>query len=482
MKNSTVVCILKTLNTRERTKFKEFVHSPYFNKNKTLCALCDYLLDLAPKFDDKNKTSKQHLHKVVFENKTYDEYRLNNIVSDLLQLLYSYLSLSNIKKQPSTKQIYLLETLQQRGLEKPFEKVSKRYHKQEKNKEVQDSKFFLQQLQFYTQQDFQFHSKKSRVFDQNLQQKNNFLDLYYLSSKLKVACDMTSRNIVINADYNSTYLEELLGWIKNDIAHFRKIPAVFVYYKILLTLRDSEEEQHYFDLKAMLADNLNTFHQKELRLLFDYLQNYCIRKINIGQTPYYKELLDSYKLTLANEIVLDNGQLSEWDYKNIVTVGLRLEDNDWVQNFIHDYKERVPKNVRDNAFLYNLASYYYVTKDYKKALRQLLNVEFTDTSYHLGAKTIQLKSYFELDEQEAFLALCDAFSNYLRRSKQISEYRKKANLNLIRISKKLMNLKHSKELIKDAQYQKKRAASRKSLQTITPIANIDWLNKMISTL
>ena len=44
-------------------------------------------------------------------------------------------------------------------------------------------------------------------------------------------------------------------------------------------------------------------------------------------------------------------------------------------------------------------------------LQQLQDVEFTDTSYHLGAKIIQLKSYFELEETEAFYSLIKAFRN-----------------------------------------------------------------------
>ena len=47
--------------------------------------------------------------------------------------------------------------------------------------------------------------------------------------------------------------------------------------------------------------------------------------------------------------------------------------------------------------LYNeLLSWLFIQqKEYKKALQELHNVDFTDASYHLGAKIIQIKSYYE---------------------------------------------------------------------------------------
>ena len=165
-----------------------------------------------------------------------------------------------------------------------------------------------------------------------------------------------------------------------------------------------------------------------------------------------------------------------------MTAGLRLKDFQWTEQFIHQYKDRLRPEIRENAALYNLASFYYERKDYKRALQQLYNVELTDSSYHVGAKIIQVKSYYELNEYEAFLSLFEAFKKYIQRNKELSDYQKNTNIAFLKFSKKIFQLKNSKSLISKAAWRKKYNTVNEQLATPQPLANKEWLMNVVKGL
>ena len=138
--------------------------------------------------------------------------------------------------------------------------------------------------------------------------------------------------------------------------------------------------------------------------------------------------------------------------------------------------------IRENAFTYNLAAYHYAKGDYASALIQLHNVDFTDPSYHLGAKIIQLKSYYELDETEALYSLVEAFQKYLSRNRQISDYRKRANKNLIKLTKKIYKFRMEQSTLRISNLKTKLKQLHQLIEETEPLANKSWLKEVLRKL
>ena len=109
------------------------------------------------------------------------------------------------------------------------------------------------------------------------------------------------------------------------------------------------------------------------------------------------------------------------------------------------------------------------------ALQQLQDVQFTDNSYHVGAKIIQLKCYFALNESESFYSLVDAFRLYVMRSRRISDYQRRANLNFLKLARRAFKLKEQTELLTKKEYTAKRTVLAHDLQNKQPVANLGWL-------
>lgn len=480
MQASKLIQLLSSLGTRERTRFKQYILSPFFNKHEKISELCQYILGFAPEFDQE-ALNRGVVHSNLFPEEDYNEDKLNNLISDLLQLLYDYLAYLVYEQQPLQKQLQLLEALLERDQSKHFSRAERRMEQLMKKLDNQSYAHFQYNMAFAELKDRFAISKKRRAFNPHLQEANNALDSYYWVNKFRMACDMLSRNVVIKASYEAHFLDTLLALYQEQAA-LQQIPALKVYHEGVQLLSQSIQERDYQKYTSVLAEHGEAIPHEELQTLYNYALNHCIQMINSGDNSYYDQIFSLYQTMIEKEIIFSKGVLSEWAYKNIVTTGIRLKAFDWTEGFIHQYQERLEASSQTNALAYNLAAFYYAKADYKKALIQLQDVEFTDSSYHLGAKIIQLKSYYELEETEAFYALIEAFQKYLRRSNQISDYRKRANKNLLQLSKKAYKLRAEYDLIRPNQLQKRKIALLRKLGETSPIANKSWLEEILDRL
>ena len=178
-----------------------------------------------------------------------------------------------------------------------------------------------------------------------------------------------NRANIISANYHLRMLEAVLNYIRNNLEEFKNTPAITIYYRILMTLTVSEDITHYRQLIKLLDKNFHLFCHEEARQMYDFAQNYCIKKINWGTISFGKELFTLYKKLLENKIIFKGKYLSQWDFKNIATIALREEEFDWMKNFVQKYKEHVAPEFRKNAFAYNMAAYYFGIEKYREALK-----------------------------------------------------------------------------------------------------------------
>ena len=204
------------------------------------------------------------------------------------------------------------------------------------------------------------------------------------------------------------------------------------------------------------------------------MQNYCIKQANQGNAEYLKELFNLYQLQMERNIINDGGKIAQFDYKNIVTVGLRVNAFEWITNFIEAEKDHLSESVRDTAYNYNLARLYFSQNRFREALRALLMVEYTDVYYELDSRSLLLKTYYELEEYEAFLSLVSSFGLFLRRNKHVSEYQRTVYRNLIRFSRKLFRIKMGG----------KQAPGKvaNEMREVKQIADLTWLNQKVAEL
>jgi hypothetical protein len=477
MNNTKLIQLLATLSTRERTRFGQYVHSPFFNRHKKLIALFEWLKVFAPDFFHP-QCNRQEAWRAMYPNRRYDELRLNNFIANLYRLLLQFLAYLEYEKQPLIAHDLLFEALHQRSAHKQLSTNANRIQQLLNKKSTESYEYFLAKSALNRQLDRIALQGQERKYTDHLQKESDNLDVFYGINKLRLACEMASRRVVIQAGYDPRYI----AFIKQQYPEQYHAPVLQVYLKALEMLENRDVEDHFFELKNLLEVHAHLLPKEELSTLYHYALNFCISKINSGAAAFYRQIFQLYELMLQQELLFDRGYISQFAFKNIVTTSIRLGEYQWVENFITTYQTYLPEHTKANAVAYNTAAMWYARKDYAQALFCLQEVEFTDSSYHLGVKIIQLKCYYELEEAEAYYALLEAFKKYIRRNKSLSDYRIKANSNFLLLARRLYQLKEKKSLMADSGYKKQWDQLRQRLEAAHPIANKEWLVKVLSDL
>ena len=439
--------------------------------NEEVMHLLETVADAHPKFNAEF-LEREKLFKLVFPKTKFDMQRLRYLATDLVRLAERFLTIREMERSDFVKRELLLSALADRHLDKLFESCIQSLKKSQVDKRETDFKVLLENYLVEEREYMFMNTRKNRVVETNLPQVLSNLDLFYINTKLKYCCELVNRSNVVASDYSIDLLEEILAHL--DKSDYSTVPSISIYKLILLTLIEPENQEHYFKLMGLLMGHESRFMIDELRDMYLFAQNYCIKKINSGHPEFLEELFEIYKLLLDNGGLPDSKYLSPQHFKNIVNVGLRLGKLEWVHDFINEFHVKISPAMRENAFTYNMALYHFHLKEYDKTLELLHQVELTDVFYAVDCRFMLLRTYYELDEVDPLLSLMDAFKVYLRRNKSISEYQKTISKNLLKFVNRLVKLppKDPKKLNK----------LKQEIEQTMEIANREWLKEKVHEL
>ncbi|MFK7907884.1 MAG: hypothetical protein AB8B69_22320 [Chitinophagales bacterium] len=479
MQNTKLLQLLRTFDQSTISRWQQFAHSPYHNKHRDVRTLCNYLHKIYPKLEGK-KIERKQLFLRVWGRIPFLQKKLNVLFTYTLSMTEDFLVHERFRQETDAQHIYLLEQLRQRQQQQRYEhhlqKIEKHWH----TIPVRNRDYYHFQFRLAVEKD-SYYNQLSQHSDQSIQHKQDSLDSFYLSEKLRDACEMSLRNQLLQVEYSVHLLEAILQEIRQYPERYQAIPSIMVYFQIYQMI-DQQDSTYYFELIQVLRNHATAFPKEELRSIYAYAQNHCIGQINKGKGAFLGELFELYKTQLQSDLLLEKGYLSEWHYKNIVTVGLRLKAFEWVAAFIEGYREKLPLQARDNAHRFNKAAYFYSIEEYGDVLQLLLTVEYSDIRYSLDAKSLLLKSYYDLEENETLFALCDAFRQYLKRNKEISDFRKEGYYNLLKFTQKAARIRESIGFEAFEKLQKEVDKLQAEIEAMETIFNVNWLKGKVEIL
>jgi len=470
--NTKLFQLLGTLSVYELNRFAKFLQSPYLNEDERLMELFTYV---APYFKQQTteKLRSTDVWNVLYPGKKFNQLRFARIFSDLLKKLEDFVVLDKLKHDKGRKELELLAFITDKKLTKHYPEISKLSRKELQASAYRDGEYYLQLYRLESYHNSFLELQNERTTEKNLVQTTEALDAFYLVNKLSyLAAILHYKNFLAMEGEVKLAAEVLEHLRKNDYAG---IPAIQIHYRIVLSLIHPEEERYFQELKELLARHYHLFPKANARNLFAFAINYCIRKINFGQLTYVRELLALYKQMLNTGLMTDEqDQLSQFDYKNIVTVSLRANEAKWTEHFIRDYRNRLPRADRKNAYTFNLARLYFYQRKFDKVLPLLQHVVYDDIFYQLDSKTTLMKTYYELGEYLPLMALKESFRILLRRKKVISEQNRLNYMNFIRFTMKLYRVD-----VKDI---KKIEELRNAISNSANVADKTWLMERITEL
>lgn len=482
MRKTILAQTLLTLQKSEWKRWCAFIQSPYHVSHEATQALGLYLAKHLPQADD-TTLLKTNIWQQLFPEKPYKELVFNNYVSDLLEATHLFFAFEQLRERESVLHNLTTQALMARGLYKSAKRTVKKWADTDAASPIVSADTLLLDCHRAHFDDTLHLLEGQRRYTVALQEKSDRLDQYYVLQQLVNYCEMINRGNIVQGQYQTTYLTDILARYERNDHQLQSLPPVAVYYHLCQLLLGHDPDHHYPTLEQLLIRHTDSLSVEEKRAVYDYLLNFCVQQINQGQTRYYERIFAIYQQLIAQSLLLREGKLTQWTYTNIITTGSRLLQWEWTETFAEHYADTLPPEDKHNAYHYNVAALRYEQQDYAAALQGLNKVEFTDAFYQLAAKTIQLKIYYQLQEAEAFNALLATTRQYVLRNRQLSLQKKKAYQAFLKFLRQLFALRQQQPLLKAAQWRKQHQLLHTQLSGIqTPINHKGWLMEEVAKL
>ncbi len=462
MNNSLLVRAIQQLPAKEIRGLVEFVRCPLFNRRDEVSRLCEYLAATIGQ-PAQQAFAAERLFDAAFPDELYHNRRLRHVMSYALDVLRHYLALIEWQSDKVECQQTLVRALRNRGMDKLFDKALDRAANQGEKRNVRDAQHHFHQYQLH-QEKLEHKARRERSANLNLQPLPDELTIFYVSEMLRHACSALMHQAVAGQTYHMQLLDAILGVAERG--EMLETPAVAVYYHAYRMLQSPEEDGPFEQLKRLLAQHEARFGQIEMRGLYLMAINGCIRRMNAGKRVYIQEAFDVYRAALERNFLTENGFLSTFTFKNIIRIGAALDELDWTEAFIEQHRNSLHPRERDNAYRYNRAFLYFQKADYTQAMPLLQQVDFEDPLNNLHARRMLVRSYYELDEQDALESLLQSFGAFLNRQKNLG-YHQELNMNFVRFMLRLIRLVPSEE--------ESRASLYKDIAAEKQVAEREWL-------
>ncbi|MBS1519088.1 MAG: hypothetical protein JSS91_13460 [Bacteroidetes bacterium] len=482
MTKSKVILLLKTFSSDEIKSFNDFLNSPYFNKNKTVCSLFSILKNLYPEFNEV-KTDKGILYKKLFTGKEYNEQVMKNLISGLYKLCREFLETESFRKDKHERKLNLLKQLIPRNADQVYSGEVKNFEKElgDLSELSEKSFYYLFQLE---ELKISFHLERNqqpKVFEK-VMNSGEFLLLYFHLHLTKTISNLNVNKQTFNVEYKTnapdqyfknTDYKKFISYLEKNEINFSEIFKL--YYLRVMCNTDPFEESDYFEFKKLLLRNLNSLGRVEIYGLFNAAAAYCIRKIHSQNEKFIKELFDISKTEIENGFYKfsENSPVTIMKFRNTCLPALRLKEFEWVKNFVEEYKNDIIESDRENAVKIIYAQMSFEKGEYEEVLGLLSGLNPDQLYLKLDIRNLTLMSYIELDYTESALSMIDSFRHYLSGNKSLSDAIIESNLRFV-------NSVNSYILMKERVQTEKLSDLKNSLAPYINEMRINWLIEKIN--
>lgn len=469
MQNSHLVSVLRTFSKKEFRDLQKWLESPFHNQREDVLLLLKYLAT-NDHLQNERYLKKDKIYAKIFKEEAYDDAKLRQTMYFLLKSVEEFLVYQQMDYDELHIQIKLAGIYRERKLDKPFKKTIRLIQELQEKLPYRNQQY-LRNEYLLEQEKYLLLENKERTVKMNLQEVSDALDISFLADKLRQSCLMLAHQAVYKAMYNIGLIEEVLHYIETH--HLTTHPAIGIYYYLYQTMADPDTPEHFEALEKQIFEYGSFFPPEEIKDIYLGAINYCIIKLNSGVETFFRKAFELYQKGIEERILFTNNTIDPYLFRNATAVALRLREFEWVDYFIHGYKDYMDEKHRDNFFQFNLARLRFEQNEYDSAIQLLAQTDFDDVLIHMSAKTMLLKIYYELNEIDALESLLESMRTYLNRKELVGAYRPNYQ-NIIRYTKKLVRINpYNKTQIEKL---------RQEIATANPITEKNWLLQQLDKL
>ena len=440
-------------------------------------SIFEHIHSFAPYYNSKLELDRDFLIKKFFQINpdASSRKRFYNELSKLSNKLKDFLVWERIKSQPFEKSMILAQLLKERNLRK--ESVAALNNAQKTlaitsntNTLVKSNNPFhlLNYLKYYHFKYYATESLKLTSDPKDIKSTMQYLDLFYLSSKLKYSCEIESRNKIKKEETSISLIKESIDLIVSNSK--LKIPIVEVYLQSYKLVSTPSAEQ-FKSLHKFIMGNSYKISNRDKKIIFTYLINFCANQIRKGAKSYLQEAYNIYEYLEKEKLLLDGGIIATTRFNNIIDVACKVKNFKWAEQFIETNAKFLTLGTREETIRIARAVIHFEKEEYGKSLLFLREGRFKNIDHALRSRWLIICCFCALGEETSLDSICKATRQYLKRVQGINKEIVKGTQNLIIITKQINKYRYQKK--------NKKEQLKKKLSQLNPIIFKTWLEELI---
>jgi len=459
MTNTYVAEVFETLSPEEIEAFRAFLESPYFNHGhhaselKTLFRLFESARQSSNPADILNK---DRVYEQVFPNSAMVKGKLDKLTSEFKKLLQTFLLIQRYlnNRKEHEQLLELAVEMRWRGLEGKYKQALEKAQEMITSSKQESLANYLFRLQLALEEHEWNSTYNKAKGDLGIPRVLSHLDQYYYAHRLEMLNRLLlQKKLTILPAVSLAPTQEFWEVPKAFLNTGSLLPVTSRIHAILKAT--SPVVKDFEELLEILQGHESRISPMHLQEFYAYLRSVCAFLIDAGHIELLPILFHIQMDNLARGYFYYEGKIPSNAALNITRVALAVQDISWANEFVERHKGQIiGENETHDFYKMNKALCLFEEKKYEAAL-EIIPFGSSYSFYHLMARGLELKIYFELGS-DLLPYKIDAFKMFISRAgdKILSKDRHERYANFINfvrqlsLSPKTMNNVRSEQLIR----------------------------------
>ena len=440
MIQSKAIDILGSLSRKEFLQFGRYLDSSAFTAHKKLPKLYRFLKKYYPSFNSESLT-KKNLYKSVYGSAVFDDAKTRKLLSDIYKETEKFIVILNALSQKETYDKIILDELDLRKLDNLFiskyDEVTSYLDISEKHYQYYLEKFLVEwkNVMFHLERGMQ------HKIALNIYKRTEYLIFFFLSDLFlslndiysnRQAYNITNKVNLAEAFISNLSDKKLFEYIEKN--NFENKNLVHTYYLGYLALKNFDNEQSYFDLKAFVLKNIDAFHEGSQKTAVIFLISYCTRKLRLQRTGKFEnELNECYNLYIKYRLYKISGEnyIRSDLFLNILINYFDVGKISEAAGFLQDNIESIQPNHRKNMLAVANALIQFEKRNFGESLKHASLIKSNTFLYKDKVKLLILKNNYELKNYEIAKELSHNYRNFISENKNITDLQKERGMKFL---------------------------------------------------
>jgi hypothetical protein len=227
-------------------------------------------------------------------------------------------------------------------------------------------------------------------------------------------------------------MDKLLKLLKEENAML--FSYVMIYYCIQKCFSDYSDISYFAKARMYHKQIMNDLTEIENQSIYFAFTTYCINQISLGRDDFFRKIFEIIieKLDAGYDAELHKDNYPVNNFRDYIIIGLRVDEIEWVRNFVSKYSSMIPESYRDDEIKISLSRIAQYEGDFGSALKHLEKIKKKNFLHYIDILNLRIRSYFELGEMDDAYQEVERLKQYLNYHKEIPDSMKKENLSFVK--------------------------------------------------